>query len=163
MLNYLKSKLPPQVSSAFVKKPTNTPSTPTIKKEKPNYSILGLTDVQKAKIDKNINDIRQSIKYVTIPKLKDLLQYDLLTIDEKNNEEFILFARSTSASLKESEESLRYLKNLTNEVIAIEQEAKNAFSGRLRGSTRVNTSRVNTPRQSSRNSVTRKTRKTRRL
>lgn len=155
MLNYFKSKVPTQLSSAFVKSPTPTPTTAMQKKEKPNYSILGLTDTQKAKIDKNINDIRQSIKYVTIPKLKDLLQYDLLTIDEKNNEEFILFARSTSASLKESEESLRYLKNLTNEVIAIEQEAKNAFRGRLRG----NTPRVNKPI----NTATRKNRKTRRL
>jgi|Laugrespbdmm15dd_1035085.scaffolds.fasta_scaffold76848_1 hypothetical protein len=153
MLNYFKSKLPPQVSSAFSKAtPTPAPA-PILKKEKPNYSILGLTDTQKAKIDKNINDIRQSIKYVTIPKLKDLLQYDLLTIDEKNNEEFILFARSTSASLKESEESLRYLKNLTNEVLAIEQEAKNAFRGRLRGNTRVNKPT---------NTVSRKNRKTRR-
>ena len=153
MLNYFKSKLPPQVSSAFAKATPAPAPAPTIKKEKPNYSILGLTDTQKAKIDKNINDIRQSIKYVTIPKLKDLLQYDLLTIDEKNNEEFILFARSTSASLKESEESLRYLKNLTNEVLAIEQEAKNAFRGRLRG-----TPRVNKPI----NTATRKNRKTRR-
>ena len=161
MFNYLKSKVPTQVTSAFTRSATPAPS-PTVKKEKPDYSILGLTDTQKAKIDKNINDIRQTIKYVTIPKLKDLLQYDLLTIDEKNNEEFILFARSTAADFKECEENLRYLKNLTNEVLAVEQEARNAFRGRLRGNTlRVNTPRVNTPRQST-NMTARKNRKTRR-
>ena len=152
MFNYLKSKVPTQVSSAFTRSATPAPAPqPTVKKEKPDYSILGLTDEQKAKIDKNISNIRESIKYVTIPKLKDLLQYDLLTIDEKNNEEFILYARSTAASLKECEMALRYLKNLTNEVLAVEQEATNAFRGRLRG----------TPRQSN-NITTRKNRKTRR-
>jgi hypothetical protein len=164
MFNYLKSKVPTQVTSAFTRSatPAPSPTSPTVKKESPNYRILGLTDEQKAKIDKNISDIRQTIKYVTIPKIKDLLQYDLLNIHEKNNEEFILFARSTAADFKECEENLRYLKNLTNEVLAVEQEARNAFRGRLRGNTpRGNTPRVNTPRQST-NMTARKNRKTRR-
>jgi hypothetical protein len=164
MFNYLKSKVPTQVSSAFARSATPAPTpSPTIKKEKPDYSILGLTDEQKARIDKNINDIRKSIKYTTIPKLKDLLQFDLLPIDEKNNEDFILYAGSTSANLKECEENLRYLKNLTNEVIAIEQEAKNAFRGRLRGNTPRQSRNMggNTPRPST-NTVARKNRKTRR-
>lgn len=160
MFNYLKSKVPTQVTSAFTRSATPAPS-PTVKKEKADYSILGLTDEQKAKIDKNISDIRQSIKYVTIPKLKDLLQYDLLTIDEKNNEEFILYARSTAASLKESEMALRYLKNLTNEVLAVEQEATNAFRGRLRGTPRQSRNiGGNTPNPS--NVTGRRNRKTRR-
>jgi hypothetical protein len=163
MFNYLKSKVPTQVTSAFTRSatPAASPTSPTVKKENPDYSILGLTDEQKARIDKNINDIRKSIKYTTIPKLKELLQYDLLTIDEKNNEEFILYAGSTSRKIKECEENLRYLKNLTNEVITIEQEAKNAFRGRLRGTPRQSRNiGGNTPNLS--NVSGRKNRKTRR-
>jgi hypothetical protein len=160
MFNYLKSKVPTQVTSAFTRSATPAPA-PIVKKEKSNYSILGLTDEQKSKIDKNISDIRQSIKHVTIPKIKDLLQYDLLTIDEKNNEEFILFARSTAANFKECEINLRYLKNLTNEVLAVEQEARNAFRGRLRGTPRQSRNiGGNTPNPS--NVTSRRNRKTRR-
>jgi len=161
MFNYLKSKVPTQVTSAFTRSATPAPA-PIVKKEKADYSILGLTDEQKARIDKNITDIRKAIKYTTIPKLKDLLQYDLLPIDEKNNEDFILYAGSTSRNIKECEENLRYLKNLTNDVIAIEQEAKNAFRGRLRGTPRQSRNiGGNTPRPST-NTVARKNRKTRR-
>jgi hypothetical protein len=163
MFNYLKSKVPTQVTSAFTRSATAAPApTPTVKKEKADYSILGLTDEQKARIDKNITDIRNAIKYTTIPKLKDLLQYDLLPIDEKNNEDFILYAGSTSRNIKECEENLRYLKNLTNDVIAIEQEAKNAFRGRLRGNTSRQSRNIkaNTPNPS--NVTARRNRKTRR-